>query len=58
MKKTYYRSNHDCFGNPTYTPDGYPIEESHPVVGEDESPIKEKVSSAVQPPPQQSQQQQ
>ncbi len=21
----YYRSNHDCFGVPCYTPDGYPI---------------------------------
>ncbi len=20
---SYYRSNHDCFGNPTFVPDGY-----------------------------------
>lgn len=24
----FYRSNHDCFGNPTYVPDGYPIPET------------------------------
>lgn len=24
MKK-YYKSNHDCFGSPTFVPDGYPL---------------------------------